>query len=37
MNVQDIETTHRLLRRLEHLWSDAVRYADGGGDKDFDL
>ena len=29
----DAEAAHRLLRRLEHSWSDAVRYADNG-DKD---
>jgi DNA-binding MarR family transcriptional regulator len=29
--IQDIDTTYRTLRRLEHRWSDSIRFTDPAG------
>ena len=31
----ELETTYRTLRRLEHRWSDSIRFSDNRGDEEF--
>ncbi|HEU0117318.1 MAG TPA: MarR family winged helix-turn-helix transcriptional regulator [Alphaproteobacteria bacterium] len=32
---RDLEATYRILRRLEHRWSDSIRFADKGTSEEF--